>query len=135
MKKILRRLPAKWKPKVTAIEEARDINTLSLEDLISSLKCHEIGLNEQELVRKSKFIALKSKRKSSKALKANESKDESPARGSKKIQKLKRWICSSKDFSIWLTKIRGSWEEAMVTKVQEKKIRRDASTARKLATS
>ena len=40
VKKILRRLPAKWKPKVTAIEEDKDLNTLSLEDLINSLKCH-----------------------------------------------------------------------------------------------
>ena len=43
--KILRILPAKWRPKVTAIEEAKDLNTLSVEDHISSLKCHEIGLN------------------------------------------------------------------------------------------
>ena len=50
--KILMSLPAKWRPKVSAIEEAKDLNTLSVEDLISSLKCHEIGLNEQELVRK-----------------------------------------------------------------------------------
>ena len=50
--KILRSLPAKWRPKVSAIGEAKDLNTLSVEDLISSLKCHEIGLNEQELVRK-----------------------------------------------------------------------------------
>ena len=51
MNKILRSLPAKWRPKVTAIEEAKDLNTLSVEDLISSLKCHKIGLNEQEPVR------------------------------------------------------------------------------------
>ena len=77
--KIIRCLPAKWRPKVTAIEEAKDLNTLSVEDLISSLKCHEIGLNEQEPVRKPKSIALKSKGKSTKAIKANESKDEYPA--------------------------------------------------------
>jgi len=40
--KILRSLPAKWRPKVTAMEEAKDLNTVSVEDLISSLKCHEI---------------------------------------------------------------------------------------------
>jgi len=48
--RILRSLPARWRPKVTAIEEAKDLNTLSVEDFISSLKCHEIGLNEQESV-------------------------------------------------------------------------------------
>src|SRR4030067_176583 len=47
-KKILRSLPAKWRPKVTAIEEARDLNALSLENLISSLKCHELGFPEAE---------------------------------------------------------------------------------------
>jgi len=57
--KILRSLPAKWRPKVTAIEEAKDLNALSVEDFISSLKCHEIGLNEHEPIKKPKSIALK----------------------------------------------------------------------------
>ena len=47
--KILRSLLVRWRPKVTAIEEAKDLNTLCVEDLISSLKVHEIGLNEQQL--------------------------------------------------------------------------------------
>jgi len=62
--KILRTLLAKWRPKVTAIEEAKYLNTLIVEDLISSLKCHEIGLNEHESIKKHKFIALKSRGKS-----------------------------------------------------------------------
>jgi len=32
--KILRSLPARWKPKVTAIEEAKDLNTLSVENFV-----------------------------------------------------------------------------------------------------
>jgi hypothetical protein len=68
MRKIMRSLPARWKPKVTAIEEAKDLNTLSVEDFISSLKVHEIGLNEHGYVKKTKSIALPSKGKSSKAL-------------------------------------------------------------------
>jgi len=75
--KILRSLPARWRPKVTAIEEAKDLNTLSVEDLVSSLKVHEISLNEHEPAKKSKSIALPSKGKSSKALKVIESEDES----------------------------------------------------------
>jgi len=75
--KILRSLPAKWRPKVTAIEEVKDLNTLSVEDLISSLKYHEIGLNEHEPIKKPKSIALNSRGKSSKALKALESEEES----------------------------------------------------------
>jgi len=68
--KILRSISARWRPEVTAIEEVKDLNTLSVEDLISYLKCHEIGLNEHEPARKPKPIALKSKGKSSQALKA-----------------------------------------------------------------
>jgi len=75
--KILRSLPARWRPKVTAIEEAKDINTLSVEDLVSSLKVHEISLNEHEPAKKSKSIALPSKGNSSKALKVIESEEES----------------------------------------------------------
>ena len=33
--KILRSLPARWRPKVTVIEEAKDLNTLRVEDLVS----------------------------------------------------------------------------------------------------
>jgi len=76
--KILRSLPARWRPKVTAIEEAKDLNALSVEDLFSSLKVHEISLNEHEPAKKSKSIALPSKGKSSKALIVIESEDESP---------------------------------------------------------
>jgi len=76
--KILRSLPARWRPKVTAIEEAKDLNTLSVEDLFSSLNVHEIGLNEHEPAKKVKSIALPSRGKSSKALKVVESEDESP---------------------------------------------------------
>jgi len=80
--KILRSLPARWRPKVTSIEEAKDLNTLSVEDLVSSLKVHEISLNEHEPSKKSKSIALPSKGKSSKALKVKESEEESLDRDS-----------------------------------------------------
>ena len=80
--KIMRSLPVKWRPKVIAIEEAKDLNTLSVEDLISSLKCHEIGLNEHEPIKKPKFIALKSRGKSTKALKALEFEEESTSEDS-----------------------------------------------------
>jgi len=76
--KILRSLPARWRPRVTTIGEAKDLNTFNVEDLVSSLKVHEISLNEHEPAKKSKSIALPSKGKSSKALKVIESKEESP---------------------------------------------------------
>jgi len=76
--KILRTLHARWRPKVTTIEEAKDLNTLSVEDHVSSLKVHEIGLNEHEPAKKNKSIAMPSKGKSSKVLKVIESEDKSP---------------------------------------------------------
>jgi len=78
VRKILRSLPARWRPKVTAIKEVKDLNTLSVEDLVSSLKVHEIGLNEHEPTKKVKSIALPFKGESSKAFKVIESEDESP---------------------------------------------------------
>jgi len=63
--KILRSVPARWGPKVTAIEEAKDLSTLSVEDLTSFLKVHEICLDEHDSAKKSKSIALKSKGKHS----------------------------------------------------------------------
>jgi len=75
--KILRSLPARWRPKVTAIEEAKDLNTLGVEDLVSFLKVHEISLNEHEPAKKIKSIALPSEGKSSKALNVVESEEES----------------------------------------------------------
>ncbi|GAV87766.1 UBN2 domain-containing protein [Cephalotus follicularis] len=46
--KILRCLLKSWEPKVTAIEEAKDISTLPLEDLLGSLMTHELRMSDQE---------------------------------------------------------------------------------------
>jgi len=46
VRNIVRSLTARWRPKVTAIEEAKDLNTLRVEDLMSSLKVHEMILKE-----------------------------------------------------------------------------------------
>ncbi|MCI75587.1 serine/threonine protein kinase SRPK1, partial [Trifolium medium] len=40
VKKILRCLPQQWRPKVTAIKEAKDLKKMSLETLISNLRSH-----------------------------------------------------------------------------------------------
>ena len=81
VRKILRSLSKAQHPKVTAIQEAKDLNVLNLDALIGSLKTHEIELNEsfEESNRRDKSIALKStKRKvsSSKAMKVAEELEE-----------------------------------------------------------
>jgi len=67
-KKILRSLHARFWPKVTTIQEAKDLNKLSLENLISSFKSPKIEPIEDELRKKSKSISLTSKGKPVKAL-------------------------------------------------------------------
>ncbi|XP_074311771.1 uncharacterized protein LOC141647472 [Silene latifolia] len=42
--KILRSLPETWQPKVTAIEEAKDLSILTLNELMGSLMAHELTL-------------------------------------------------------------------------------------------
>ncbi|KAH9744417.1 Integrase catalytic domain-containing protein [Citrus sinensis] len=60
VKKIIRPLPEEWRPKRTAIEEATNLNTLPLDDLISSLISYEEDLvAEKRDEEKKKNIALK----------------------------------------------------------------------------
>ncbi|KAH9658346.1 hypothetical protein KPL70_023452 [Citrus sinensis] len=60
VKKIIRSLPKEWRPKRTAIEEAKDLNILSIDDLIGSLISYEEDLAaERGNEEKKKSIALK----------------------------------------------------------------------------
>ncbi|GAV91569.1 zf-CCHC domain-containing protein/UBN2 domain-containing protein, partial [Cephalotus follicularis] len=61
VRKILRCLPRSWTPKVTAIEEAKDLSTIPLEQLLGSLMTHETIMKNHENVevKKKKTIALK----------------------------------------------------------------------------
>ncbi|KAH9763720.1 hypothetical protein KPL70_001259 [Citrus sinensis] len=60
VKKIIRSLPKEWRPKRTAIEEAKILNTLPLDDLIGSLISYEEDLAaEKRDEEKKKSIALK----------------------------------------------------------------------------
>nr|GEU89294.1 zf-CCHC domain-containing protein/UBN2 domain-containing protein [Tanacetum cinerariifolium] len=69
VRKVLRALHPKWRAKVTAIEESKDLTSLSLDELIENLKVHEIIIKKDfELVKakvERKSIALKAKKESS----------------------------------------------------------------------
>jgi len=75
VKKILRCLPARFRPKVTAIKEA---NKLSLENLISSLKSHEIELEGDEPIGHSKCVALTYKEKIAKSFQTTKLEEKDP---------------------------------------------------------
>jgi hypothetical protein len=61
VRKIIRSFPKHWDAKVTAIEEAKDLTKMSLDELLGSLMTHEIMLKRQEEAAKpKKSLALKS---------------------------------------------------------------------------
>ncbi|GKF81954.1 zf-CCHC domain-containing protein, partial [Tanacetum coccineum] len=75
VRKFLRDLPTKWRPKVTAIEESKDLSTLPLDELIGNLKVYEVEPEKDSKNSKSKdsenskkkynFLAIKARKVSS----------------------------------------------------------------------
>ncbi|GAV72350.1 zf-CCHC domain-containing protein/DUF4219 domain-containing protein/UBN2 domain-containing protein [Cephalotus follicularis] len=67
VRKILRCLPKSWTPKVMTIEEAKDLSTFPLEQLLGSLTTHETTMKNHEHgeVKKKKSIALKASKEES----------------------------------------------------------------------
>ncbi|GJW70104.1 retrovirus-related pol polyprotein from transposon TNT 1-94 [Tanacetum coccineum] len=69
VRKFFRALHPKWRAKVTAIEESKDLTSLSLDELIGNLKVYEMIIKKDyEIVkakRERKSLALKAKKESS----------------------------------------------------------------------
>lgn len=70
VRKFLRALHPKWRAKVTAIKESKDLSSMSLDELIGNLKVHEMVMEkDSEIVKgkkeKVKSIALKARVQSS----------------------------------------------------------------------
>ncbi|GKF39308.1 zf-CCHC domain-containing protein, partial [Tanacetum coccineum] len=70
VRKFLRAIHPKWRAKVTAIEESKDLSSLALDELIDNLKVHEVVMEkDSEIYRdkkeRVKSIALKDKKESS----------------------------------------------------------------------
>ncbi|GKE84391.1 hypothetical protein Tco_1558133, partial [Tanacetum coccineum] len=82
VRKFLRALPTKWYPKVTAIEESKDLSTLPLDELTGNLKVYEVVLkkdSEISKVKKEKYksLTLKARKVSSdEEISCSESDDE-----------------------------------------------------------
>ena len=62
VRKILKSLSRTWKAKVTAIQEAKDLNIQPLEELLRSLMIHKLSMkqHQEEEVKKKRTIAFKS---------------------------------------------------------------------------
>ncbi|GJU94623.1 retrovirus-related pol polyprotein from transposon TNT 1-94 [Tanacetum coccineum] len=69
VRKFLRALHPKWRAKVTAIEESKDLTSLSLDELIKNLKVYEMIIKKDSEIAKAKVerksLALKAKKESS----------------------------------------------------------------------
>ncbi|GJY41203.1 hypothetical protein Tco_0428473 [Tanacetum coccineum] len=69
VRKFLRALHPKWRAKVTAIEESKDLTSLSLDELIGNLKVYEMIIKKDSKIVKAKgerrSLALKAKKESS----------------------------------------------------------------------
>ncbi|GJR47504.1 zf-CCHC domain-containing protein [Tanacetum coccineum] len=70
VRKFLRALHPKWRVKVTAIKESKDLASLSLDELIENLKVYEVIINkDSEMVKgkreQNRSLALKAKKESS----------------------------------------------------------------------
>ncbi|GJX29962.1 hypothetical protein Tco_0238041 [Tanacetum coccineum] len=70
VRKFLRELHPKWHAKVTAIEESKDLTSLSIDKLIGNLKVYEVIIKkDSEMVKgkreQSRSLALKAKKESS----------------------------------------------------------------------
>ncbi|GKC13923.1 hypothetical protein Tco_1010705, partial [Tanacetum coccineum] len=69
VRKFLRALHPKWREKVMAIEESKDLTSLSLDELIGNLKVHEMIIKKDSEIVKAKVerksLSLKAKKESS----------------------------------------------------------------------
>nr|GEV54800.1 ethylene-responsive transcription factor ERF014-like [Tanacetum cinerariifolium] len=69
VRKFLKALHPKWRAKVTAIKESKDLTSLSLDELIGNFKVHEMIIKKDSKIVKEKVerksIALKAKKESS----------------------------------------------------------------------
>lgn len=72
VKKIIKSLPKKWRPTVTTLKLEKYLNNISLEELVSSLRSHEIELKEDEPWKQGKSVVLKSKPEKTRAYQVEE---------------------------------------------------------------
>ncbi|GJV65664.1 retrovirus-related pol polyprotein from transposon TNT 1-94 [Tanacetum coccineum] len=98
VRKFLRALHPKWRAKVMAIEESKDLTSLSLDELIRNLKVHEMIIKKDSEIVKAKVerksLALKAKKESSnEECSTSGSEDEEYAMAVRDFKKFFKRIC------------------------------------------
>ena len=61
VRKVLRSLPERFRAKITAIEELKDINKIPLTEMVGNLQTYKLGLTRIGKTGKGKSMALKAK--------------------------------------------------------------------------
>nr|GEY45308.1 UBN2 domain-containing protein [Tanacetum cinerariifolium] len=102
VRKFLRALHPKWRAKVTAIEDSKDLTSLSLDELIGNLKVYEMIIKKDSEIVKEKFkrksLALKAKKESSdEECSTSGSEDEEYAMAVRDFKKFLREEVNSRD--------------------------------------
>nr|GEW43725.1 UBN2 domain-containing protein [Tanacetum cinerariifolium] len=109
VRKFLRALHPRWRAKVMAIEESKDLTSLSFDELIGNLKVHEMIIKKDSKIVKDKgerrSIALKAKKESSdEECSTLESEDEEYAMA---VRDLKKFSKEEEDLCIDLNHLIG----------------------------
>ncbi|GKD65278.1 hypothetical protein Tco_1307386 [Tanacetum coccineum] len=99
VRKFLRALPLKWRANVTAIEEAKDLATLPLDELIENLKVYEMVLDNGGVAFKTtkekiKYLALKAK------ISREQTSDDSDSQGGSDEEEDKAFNLMARNFRI-----------------------------------
>ncbi|GJZ41867.1 hypothetical protein Tco_0588753 [Tanacetum coccineum] len=112
VRKFLRALNLKWRAKVMAIEESKDLTSLSLDELIRNLKVYEVIINKDfEMVKgkreQNRSLALKAKNESSDEDSSTfDSEDEEHAIAVRDFKKFFKRNYTQRAF------VRGSWSDS-----------------------
>ncbi|GJY34031.1 retrovirus-related pol polyprotein from transposon TNT 1-94 [Tanacetum coccineum] len=114
VRKFLRALLTKWRPKVTAIEESKDLSILPLDELINNLKVYEVVLekdSEASKIKKEKYksLALKARKISSDKEESCSGSDEEYAMAVRDLEKFFRrgkFVCQPYDEKKNLQKVK-----------------------------
>nr|GEU71659.1 heteroglycan glucosidase 1 [Tanacetum cinerariifolium] len=99
VRKFLRALHPKWRAKVTAIEESKDLTSLSLDELIGNLKVYEVIIKKD-------FEMVKGKREQSRSFALKAQKESSDEDSSTSDSEDEEYVMAVRDFKKFF-KIRG----------------------------